>query len=149
VLKILFLHGLESKPGGSKAERLMEEGHTVYNPTLPKSDFAESVRIAQEIIDSHSPDVIVGSSRGGAVAMAIQSRTARLVLVAPAWKNYNVDPSGAIGSKILHCAEDIIVPIEDSRQLEAAGAALEVCGKCHRMTSQDVLDSLASIVNNG
>ena len=70
-MKVLFLHGLESKPGGAKVKHLLALGHTVFNPALPKNDFDESVRIAQADVDKHQPDVIVGSSRGGAVAMAV------------------------------------------------------------------------------
>src|SRR6516162_4782021 len=36
----------------------------------------------------HRPDVLVGSSRGGAVAMNINSADARLVLLCPAWKRH-------------------------------------------------------------
>ena len=84
-MKVRFLQGLESKPGGSKVQHLMDRGHTVFNPALPKPDFEESVRIAQEEVDVNRPDVIVGSSRGGAVAMAVDRAGARLVLIAPAW----------------------------------------------------------------
>ena len=35
-MKILFLHGKESKPGGKKAVFLEMAGHTVLNPLLPK-----------------------------------------------------------------------------------------------------------------
>jgi hypothetical protein len=39
------------------------------NPALPDEDFDEAVRIAQAEFNRHHPDVVVGSSRGGAVAM--------------------------------------------------------------------------------
>jgi len=35
--------------------------------------------------DKHKPDVVVGSSRGCAVALNIESGEARLVLLCPAW----------------------------------------------------------------
>jgi len=69
-MKILFLHGLESKPGGTKARKLEEAGHEVLNPALPKHSLEESITIAQLLVDYESPDIIVGSSRGGAVATA-------------------------------------------------------------------------------
>ncbi len=75
--KVLFLHGWNSKPGGVKPTYLAEHGHTVINPALPDEDFAESVRIAQAEFDHHDPDVVVGSSRGGAVAMNIDAREPR------------------------------------------------------------------------
>jgi hypothetical protein len=36
---------------------------------LPNEDFSEAVKIAQAEFGKHQPDVVVGSSRGGAVAM--------------------------------------------------------------------------------
>jgi hypothetical protein len=85
-MKILFLHGWQSIPGGVKPTYLKDHGHTVINPKLPDDDFAEAVRIAQEQFDNHHPEAVVGSSRGGAVAMNIDSGDARLVLLCPAWK---------------------------------------------------------------
>ena len=64
-MKILFLHGWNSVPGGLKPSYLAQHGHEILNPALPDEDFAESVRIAQLEFDRHLPAVIVGSSRGG------------------------------------------------------------------------------------
>ncbi len=63
-MRILFLHGWQSTPGGTKPTYLKDHGHTVLNPALPDDDFEEAVRIAQEAFDQHHPDVVVGSSRG-------------------------------------------------------------------------------------
>ena len=87
-MKILFLHGWKSVPGGVKPTYLKDHGHEVINPKLPDDDFAEAVRIAQAEFDRHRPQVVVGSSRGGAVAMNIDSGDAKLVLLCPAWKKY-------------------------------------------------------------
>ena len=86
-MKILFLHGWQSIPGGVKPTFLARHGHQVINPKLPDEDFEESIRIAQAEFDHHHPDVVVGSSRGGAVALNIHCGDARLVLLCPAWKN--------------------------------------------------------------
>ena len=83
-MKLLFLHGWTSTPGGRKPTFLNDHGHEVINPTLPDDDFDESVRIAQAEFDQHHPDVVVGSSRGGAVAMNIDSGDTPLVLLCPA-----------------------------------------------------------------
>src|SRR5262245_51626306 len=87
-MKILFLHGWQSVPGGVKPTYLAQHGHEVINPKLPDEDFAEAVRIAQAEFDKHRPQAVVGSSRGGAVAMTISSGDARLVLLCPAWKKH-------------------------------------------------------------
>ena len=72
-MKLLFLHGWNSVPGGVKPTFLASHGFEVLNPALPDEDFAESVRIAQAEFDRHRPTVIVGSSRGGAVAMNVRA----------------------------------------------------------------------------
>ena len=63
VVRVLFLHGWNSKPGGVKPTYLAEHGHTVINPALPDEDFDAAVKIAQEAFYEHRPDVVVGSSR--------------------------------------------------------------------------------------
>ena len=142
-MKILFLHGLESKPGGTKVKALLTAGHSVFNPALPKSSFEESVRIAQEIIDKEKPAYIVGSSRGGAVAMSVDPGDAKLVLIAPAWKRFKVAPIVRKNTVILHSEADDIVLFADSQELAAeTGASLQKCGECHRMYDEEALDVL-------
>lgn len=143
-MKILFLHGLESKPGGSKAQYLEGLGHTVFNPLLPRNSFEESIEIAQEYIDNESPEVIVGSSRGGAVAMSVDPRGARLVLIAPAWKRFDVNPSVPSNTTILHCTSDDLVYYEDSEDLGIEN--LIPCGESHRMSDVDALEELGKAV---
>lgn len=63
-MKILFLHGWNSVPGGVKPTYLKDHGYEVINPALPHEDFAQAVRIAQAEFDQHQPQVVVGSSRG-------------------------------------------------------------------------------------
>jgi hypothetical protein len=86
-MKILFLHGWQSTRGGIKPTYLKDHGHEVLNPALPDDDFEAAVRIAQAEFDQHQPDVVVGSSRGWAVRMNIDSGTTPLVLSYPAWKH--------------------------------------------------------------
>jgi hypothetical protein len=64
-VKLLFLHGWTSTPGGLKPTYLKNHGHEVLNPALPDDDFQEAVvRIAQAEFDQGHPDVVVGSPRG-------------------------------------------------------------------------------------
>jgi len=65
-MKILFLHGWHSTVGGIKPTYLKNAGHEVINPALDDDDFELAIRTAQAEYDQHQPDVIVGSSRGGA-----------------------------------------------------------------------------------
>jgi hypothetical protein len=65
-MKILFLHSWQSVPGGVKPTFLSQHGHLVLNPKLPDEGFSEAIIIAQAKFDKHRPDVVFGSSRGGA-----------------------------------------------------------------------------------
>lgn len=44
-MKILFLHGWQSVPGGVTPTYLAQHGHEVFNPKLPDEDFEEALRI--------------------------------------------------------------------------------------------------------
>ena len=147
--KVLFLHGLESKPGGSKAKYLESKGYRVLNPGMPKYSFEESVAIAQGVIDREMPDVIVGSSRGGAVAMCLDPGGAKLVLVAPAWSHFRQTASNSVPSTtmILHSKNDTTVKYEDSVHLaKTCNATLVTVGECHRMSDESALEGILDAV---
>src|SRR5208337_4217421 len=105
-MKILFLHGWQSAPGGLKPTYLKSHGHEVLNPALPDDDFDAAVRIAQAEFDRYLPDVVVGSSRGGAVAMNIKAGDTPLVLLCPAWRRWGSAKSVKFGTVILHSPAD-------------------------------------------
>lgn len=144
-MKILFLHGWQSVSGGVKPTYLMDHGHEVINPKLPDDDFAEAARIAQIDFDNHQPEVVVGSSRGGAVAMNINSGDARLVLLCPAWKNWGTAKTLLKPSTvILHSRADDIIPYADSEEL-VRNSGLPVytlieVGNDHRLADPESLD---------
>ncbi|QDV45284.1 hypothetical protein Enr13x_51600 [Stieleria neptunia] len=102
IMKILFLHGWNSVVGGVKPTFLKDAGHEVINPALDDDDFDAAVRTAQAEYNRHPPDVVVGSSRGGAVAMNIQSESTPLVLLCPAWKNWGRATTIKPNTIILH-----------------------------------------------
>jgi alpha-beta hydrolase superfamily lysophospholipase len=150
VATVLFLHGWNSKPGGVKPTYLAQHGHTVINPALPDEDFAESVRIAQEAFYEHRPEVVVGSSRGGAVAMNLFADRAGLVLLCPAWKKWGYAKIVMPGTVILHSEADDVVPIADSRELLARSgqpeSALIVVGDDHRLADPEPLAAMLDAV---
>jgi alpha/beta superfamily hydrolase len=142
-MTILFLHGWQSVPGGVKPTYLAQHGYEVINPKLPDEDFNQAVRIAQEAFDKQQPAVVVGSSRGGAVAMNIKSAAARLVLLCPAWKKYGTARTVKHDTVILHSRADDVVPFADSEELVSnsglpAGALIEV-GSDHRLADAEPL----------
>jgi Alpha/beta hydrolase family len=142
-MRILFLHGWQSVPGGVKPTFLVRHGHEVINPKLPDDDFEEAVRIAQEEFDKHEPQVVVGSSRGGAVAMNIKSGVARLVLLCPAWKKWGTVRTAKPGTMILHGRADDVIPFADSEELaRSGGATLIEVGADHRLADPEPLEAM-------
>ena len=147
-IKVVFLHGLESGPAGSKAQRLgSNPRYTVTAPELPTRaaiDFlagggaALPVAIAQgpstvalKAIREAQPDVVVGSSFGGGIATQLAAQGSYdgpLVLLAPAGtKLFGVSalPKRTGQVVILHGRDDDVVPHEDSVQL-AAGSTCDI-----------------------
>jgi hypothetical protein len=152
-MKVLFLHGWQSVPGGVKPTYLKDHGHEIINPKLPDEDFAESVRIAQAEFDRHRPDVVVGSSRGGAVAMSLNSGGAKFVLLCPAWKKYGTARTVKPGTVILHSRADDVVPFADSEELVRnsglpASALVEV-GTDHRLADREPLAAMLTACESG
>ncbi len=149
-MNVLFLHGWTSVPGGIKPTYLVRHGHSVCNPALPDDDFAAAVRIAQVESDRQQPEVVVGSSRGGAVAMNIAPGQARLVLLCPAWKRWGSATTIKPGTLIIHSEADDVVPIADSRELLARSGlppwALIVIGDDHRLADPEPLAAMLAAV---
>lgn len=142
-MRILFLHGWHSVPGGVKPSFLAQHGHEVINPALPDEDFAEAVRVAQAEFDRHQADVVVGSSRGGAVAMNINSYGAKLVLLCPAWKKWGTVKTVKPCTVILHSRADDVVPFADSEELATnSGATLIEGGTDHRLADPEPLAAM-------
>jgi hypothetical protein len=146
IMKVLFLHGWTSKPGGVKPTFLASHGHEVLNPALPDDDFDAAVRIAQAEFDGHHPEVIVGSSRGGAVAINLDAGSTPLVLLCPAWKYWGKAKRVKAGTVILHAPVDDVVPFADSRELlknsGLAELALVVVGNDHRLADPESLRAM-------
>ena len=152
-MKILFLHGWQSVPGGVKPTYLAQHGLQVINPKLPDEDFEEAVKIAQEEFDKHQPQVIVGSSRGGAVAMNISSGDAKLVLLCPAWKKWGTAKAVKPGTVIFHSRADDVVPFAHSEELVRnsglpSSALIEV-GTDHRLADPEPLRRMLEACESG
>jgi alpha-beta hydrolase superfamily lysophospholipase len=145
-MKILFLHGWHSVPAGVKPSYLASHGHEVINPALDDDDFDQAVRTAQAEYDRHCPDVIVGSSRGGAVAMNLDAGSTPLVLICPAWKRSGTAGTVKPGTIILHSEADDVIPIADSRELVRASglpeSALVAVGTDHRLADPEPLKAM-------
>lgn len=146
-MKILFLHGWHSVPGGVKPTYLKDQGHEVINPALDDDDFNAALSTAQAEFDKHQPQVVVGSSRGGAVAMNISSGGAKLVLLCPAWKNWGTVKTVRPDAVILHSRADDVIPFSDSEELaKNSGATLIEIGNDHRLADPEPLDVMLASV---
>ena len=151
-MKILFLHGWTSVPGGRKPTHLAQNGFEVLNPALPDDDFEAAVAIAQDEFDRHAPQALVGSSRGGAVAMNVKSRGAPLVLLCPAWKNWGTVREVSANTRILHSRQDDVIPFEDSLELVKnsgleSTALLEI-GSDHRLADDATLAAMVEAIRS-
>ncbi len=152
-MTILFLHGWQSTPGGVKPTYLRDHGHTVLNPALPDDDFELAVSIAQAVYHRHRPDVVVGSSRGGAVAMNFDAGDTPLVLLCPAWKTWGTATKVKPGTTLLHSRADETVPFADSEDLVRnsglpSNALVEV-GTEHRLADEESLSKMVEAVERG
>lgn len=145
-MKILFLHGWKSVPGGVKPTYLKGCGHTVINPPLDDDDFDAALEVAQREFDLYQPDVVVGSSRGGALAMNLRSGSAGLVLLCPAWRKFGAAKTTKKATAILHSRADDVIPFADSEELVRAsgmeGEALVEVGSDHRLADAESLKAM-------
>src|SRR5207248_3873067 len=100
-------------------------------------------QIAQAEFNRHRPEAVVGSSRGGAVAMNIGSGEVRLILLCPAWKKWGTARTVKPGTVILHSRADDVVPFADSEELVCNSglpvSALVEVGDDHRLADPEPL----------
>ena len=96
--RVLFVHGLESGPHGLKARYLAERFEHSLCVAMPNSatapsfvhDYEECLELQREALAAFKPDVIVGSSFGGALCLDLISRgfwRGPAVLLCPAHRN--------------------------------------------------------------
>jgi len=144
--KVLFLHGWSSD-GGTKTAFMRSLGYDVLTPRLSDWLFSRAIGQAQAAYDAWQPAVIVGSSRGGAVAMNMDSGTTPLILLAPAWRRWgkvtSIKKAHAI---IVHSRYDEVVPFEDSTELciNSPGATIIPGGQDHRLNDPQARNALES-----
>jgi hypothetical protein len=149
-MKILYLHGLGAKPGGFKPTFLSQQGFELINPALGDEDFPASVAIAQQAFDAQPVEVVVGSSRGGAVAMQLRLGNTPLVLIAPAWRRCGSANQVGPRTIILHSPHDDLIPAADSQALaqqsNLPADQLLLLGQGHTMTDPESLAALVTAI---
>jgi pimeloyl-ACP methyl ester carboxylesterase len=121
-MDVLFFHGLESGPFGSKYRALVNAGLPVRAPDYRGLNLAARVTYAADLIEHTRPRVLVGSSYGGATAVRAVERLGRrvppglrVVLCAPA-VYMDEEPCGTVvwpagvGAVSIHGRQDDVVP---------------------------------------
>jgi len=128
MVKLLFLHGLESGPHGAKFQALQNVFGEVLSPDCSGiSDPQQRLQIILSAIEpAEQPLLVVGSSMGGLMALLLQrevpDKIAGLLLCAPAL--HRPQAAGLTAEHlpptvIIHGRRDQVVPIEASRQFAA------------------------------
>lgn len=153
-MKVQLIHGLEGSPTGAKA-RYLRGYFELLAPSMDTTNFEASVAVQAEALRGFEPDVLVGSSFGGAVALALLQRglwQGPTLLLAPAVGYFGVAPSvpEGVSVSIVHGTRDAICPLEQSRILARTGSPgrvelVEVDDE-HRLDSLLASDSLAELV---
>jgi predicted esterase len=125
-LRIQFIHGLEGSPQGAKA-RLLARHFDTLTPAMDTSDFEACVALHADALTTFRPDVLVGSSFGAAVAVALLQRglwrgATLLLAQAALQRGARADLPPGVPIWLVHGLRDELIDIEDSRRLAAAGA---------------------------
>ena len=125
-------------------------GFKVYTPQLNNFSFQRAVDDVNEIFDRIRPDLIVGISRGGAVAMNIKHQNTPTVLLAPAWKNFgNVSEITNPKTVVVHSPKDNMVSYNDSVDLINASSygRLVTAGEDHRLNDLEARTAVEEAIN--
>lgn len=147
-LRVQFIHGLEGSPQGAKPRFLAAHFETTA-PGMNTSDLPGSIETQAEALAKIQPDVLVGSSFGGAIAVELLERgvfRGPTVLLAPAAAKLGIRnrlPEG-VAVTIVHGTGDIVIPLSDSQELAATGTPSLV-----RLVEVDDDHRLQSLLDTG
>lgn len=150
MMKVLLLHGWFST-GETKHSSLLTMGHEVIKPSLNNIFFSSALKSAQEAYDKYRPDVIVGSSRGGAVALNMESNETPLLLIAPAWKRFGKKLDALKNNiYVMHSEYDNTVSYKDSVELVSLNPniCLFTVGNDHQLNCREGYNTMKNILNH-
>ena len=148
-MKVLLLHGWFST-GKTKYSSIFSMGYDVINPNLNNIFFNYALKSAQDTYEEYKPDVIVGSSRGGAIALNMKENKTPILLIAPAWKKFGKKIDSIKNNiYIMHSKHDNIISYNDS--LELVKLNPNIClfdvGKDHQLNCQEGFNTMKNILN--
>jgi alpha-beta hydrolase superfamily lysophospholipase len=147
-LRVQFVHGLESSPQGVKA-RLLAEHFTAYTPEMDTHDFEGSVAAQTAALREFAPQVVVGSSYGGAIVVAMLQRglwrgPTLLLAQAALRRGLPAELPAGVDVWLVHGTRDEIIDCEDSRVLARNGSPDRV-----RLIEVDDIHALHTTVEDG
>jgi pimeloyl-ACP methyl ester carboxylesterase len=157
--KVLFCHGLESAPQGTKFRALVDAGYDVLAPDCQGLVLLERVDLVRRVVLGYAvPPLLVGSSYGGLTALVVAAELAGrgvmvpgLVLCAPALHLSEPPVDSApvrvvAPTTIIHGRRDDVVPLAASREFATGHQAelIEVDDDHRLAGSLDVLVSAVS-----
>jgi predicted esterase len=124
-LVVTFVHGLESNSQGTKA-RFLARHFDAQTPEIDTRSFEGARETVSASLRARAPDVLVGSSFGGAVALSLLQRgdfRGPTLLLAPAARAYGLELSipGGVRVCIVHGRRDDLIDPLDSRALATTG----------------------------
>jgi predicted esterase len=155
-IRVLFAHGLESSPQGNKA-RIFAQHFSALTPAMNTRDFESCVAVHTLALESFAPNVVVGSSFGGAVVVELLARglyRGATLLLAQAAVHYKPDarlPDG-VPVTLVHGLQDALIPVDQSRALARTGTpqciTLLECDDDHPLTKLCENDGLVKLVED-
>ena len=158
-MKVVFSHGKESGPWGTKITRLAKiaEANELTVESIDYTDTMDPDVRADRLLDILSAEtgeyLLVGSSMGGYVSLVASEKLAArsIFLMAPALyipgfrqQSY---PSGCAHIEIVHGWDDDIIPVENSiRYAREADCSLHLISGDHALNGS--LATVASLFEN-
>ena len=123
--RVQFVHGLEGSPQGAKA-RLFAANFETRTPAMDTADFDACISVHANVLRDFAPDLLVGSSFGGAVAVELLRigawRGPTLLLAQAAVRR---DPGARLPAAVpvwlVHGRDDALIDVADSRALASTG----------------------------
>ncbi|MEM7413816.1 MAG: hypothetical protein AAF430_26545 [Myxococcota bacterium] len=147
-LRVQFVHGLESSPQGIKAQ-LLARHFEARTPAMDTRDFEGSIAVQHAEVAEFAPHVVVGSSYGGAIVVAMLQRglwsgPTLLLAQAALRRGLPTELPEDVTVWLAHGVRDEIIDCEDSRVLARAGTPGRV-----RLIEVDDVHSLHTTVEDG
>lgn len=153
-MKVLFCHGLESGPHGTKFEALKAVGFEVLAPDCRGMDLEARVEVLVPLLRAHRP-LVVGSSFGG-VAAVLASMWAGvdlpgLVLCAPALGRATEPLDCVAPTVVVHGRADDVVPlaVSEGYVMTHPEVELKVVEDDHRLKASEavIVDAVRELIS--